>query len=111
MADVPEPTVRVVRYEVCALPDGHSWRRHFILHVEWRGNDRWAVTQDWDLKPCLASDGQWDFEPRPSERTPEWAEGHYFDLDTALRLAKEAAPELTMNGYTPADMLARDGKG
>lgn len=111
MADVPEPTVRVVRYEVCALPEGHNWWRHFVLHVEWRDNDRWAVTQDWDLKPCLARDGQWDFEPRPSERTAEWAEGHYFDLDTALGLAKEAAVKLDVEGLTAPDVLARGVKG
>ncbi|MGI5162731.1 hypothetical protein ACQEU3_46995 [Spirillospora sp. CA-253888] len=103
----PEPTVRATRYAVCALPDDHEWRRHFVIHVEWRGDDRWAVVQPGEPAPCLSSDGTWDWEMRPSERTDEWIATHRFDLDTALRLAEEAAPHLTVNGSTPADVLAR----
>lgn len=106
-ADLPEPTVRVTRYEVCALPEGHELRRHFIIHVEPRG-DRWAVVQPFQPAPCLGSDGEWDWEPQLSSRTDEWIATHRFDLETALELAKREAPKLTVNGRTAADFLAHD---
>lgn len=111
MSDVPEPTVRVTRYEVSCLPEHHPMRRHFIIHVEPREGDTWAVVQPWQPAPCLGSDGEWDWEMRPSERTEEWLATHRFDLDTALILAKREAPKLTVNGSTAADVLARGIKG
>ncbi len=42
---------------------------------------------------------------RPSERDDDWLDAHRFDLDTALMLAKEAAPKVTVNGFTVADAL------
>ena len=43
--------------------------------------------------------------PSPSGREDDWLATHRFDLDTALNLAKEAAPKLTTNGFTVADAL------
>jgi hypothetical protein len=42
---------------------------------------------------------------RPSEREDDWLDTHRFDLDTALKLAKEQAPLVTVNGYTVTDAL------
>lgn len=106
MSDVPEPTVRVTRYEVSCLPQDNINAHHFTITVEWRGDDRWAVLHHGF---CLGADGEWDDEPRPSSREDDWLETHRFDLDTALILAKREAPKLTINGLTAADVLARTG--
>lgn len=107
MAETPTPTphVRATRYEVSCLPDGHDDLGHFSITVEYRGRDRWAVLQRgrW----CLSNTGEWDYEPTPSDRTGEWLAAHRFDRDTALRLAREQAPLIRVNGHTVADALAR----
>lgn len=99
-----EPTVRVTRYEVSCVPPDNIDAPHFTVAVEYRGRDLWAVVR---MGECLGTDGEWDFEPRPSSREDDWLDTHRFDLDTALRLAKEVAPELTVNGFTVADVLAK----
>lgn len=99
-----EPYVRATRYVVNLLPDSDPHGHVFELTVEWRGNDQWAVLNGhW----CLSADGDWDYERQPSERADDWIATHRFDLDTALRLAKEAAPDVTVNGRTAAQALAR----
>lgn len=40
-------------------------------------------------------------------REDDWLAAHRFDLDTALKLAREAAPHVTVNGRTVADALTR----
>lgn len=103
-----EPTVRATRYEVSCVPPDHALHRHMALHVVWRGGDQWAVTQPWEPAPCLGADGEWEYEPHPSERTDEWKAAHRFDLDTALDLAKREAPKLTVRGRTAAQWLAEE---
>lgn len=76
----------------------------WCITVEWRGGDRWAVTRS---GCCLGSDGEWEYEPLPSSRTDEWKAAHRFDVDTALRLAQEALPKLTVNGHKIGDVVAR----
>ena len=100
-----EPYVFTTRITVnllheSAAPDAHV----FEITVEYRGNRRWAILRHGQ---CLGADGTWDYELRPSEREDEWIASHRFDLDTALRLAKEAAPGVTVNGLAAADALAR----
>ncbi|MGW9375680.1 hypothetical protein ACWGVR_37385, partial [Streptomyces xanthophaeus] len=56
---------------------------------------------------CLGSDGTWEYEMRPSEREDEWLDAHRFDLDTALKLARDQAPLVTVNGFTVDDALKR----
>jgi hypothetical protein len=75
----------------------------FCINVEYRGNDLWAVKF---LSRCLDSEGRWDYEPQPSSREDEWLATHRFDLDTALRLAIEAAPNVRINGKTALEVLA-----
>lgn len=102
MTATPEPIVKATRYSVCCLPEDGIDSQVFEITVEHRGNDRWAVK--WHSQ-CLAADGTWDYEMRPSEREDEWLAEHRFDLDTALKLAKEQAPLVTVNGFTVADAL------
>lgn len=100
----PEPIVQVTRYEVSLLPESNINRRHFTLYVEWRGNDTWAVTNG--FHECLGTDGSWSYESIPSERRDEWIVEHRFDLDTALKLARDHAPNATVNGFTAALVYA-----
>jgi len=97
------PTVRVTRYEVSCLPEDDPERFAWTLTVEYRGRDLWAVCR---MGQCLGTDGQWDYEPRPSGREDDWLKTHCFDLDTALRLAEKAAPHIVVSGLTPAGLLA-----
>ena len=107
----PEPTVRVTRYEVTCLPPDHPEAHHFTVRVENRGRGLWAVT---DGAHCLGKDGRWDYEPLPSNREDDWRASHRFDRDTALDLAKKAAPRMTVNGWTVervlADIAAREAE-
>jgi hypothetical protein len=56
---------------------------------------------------CLGKDGRWDYERSPSNRGEGWKKKHRFSLQEALRLAHEAAPKLKINGYLPADIIAK----
>jgi hypothetical protein len=89
------------------LPPDHREHGHFEVTVEWRGDGRWAVMH---MGYCLGLDGDWEYESIPSERRDEWLATHRFDLDTALRLAREAAPEVTVNGWT-VERVLRDEAG
>ncbi|MEV6547942.1 hypothetical protein AB0M57_04440 [Streptomyces sp. NPDC051597] len=104
MTETPEVLVTVTRYEVSLLPEGHRARCHFTITVEHRGGASWAVL---DGPFCLGLDGDWEYEPLPSNRTDEWISTHRFDLKTALELAKQAAPRVTVNGCTAAEVYHR----
>lgn len=97
---------RVTEYVVNAVPenlcvDYYAWN----IGVSWRGpDDLWAVTH---IGSCLGKNGRWDYEPSSSNRTDHWKETHRFPLEEALRLAHEAAPKLKINGYLPADIIAK----
>ncbi|MBG0828525.1 hypothetical protein HS041_12175 [Planomonospora sp. ID67723] len=99
----PEPEVRVTRYDVSCLPSDDINVHAYTLTVEWRGGDIWAVM---DGPFALNADGVKDYEPRPSSRDDEWLATHRFDLDTALKIAKKAAPLMTVNGLPVAGALA-----
>lgn len=100
-----EIDVRTTEYSVCALPEDHFDAGMFTIKVAYRGDGRWAVLRG---KLCLGSDGRWDFEPIPSDRTAEWLAAHRFDEKTAVKLAYEAAPKVRLNGWTPESILAHD---
>lgn len=122
MGDVPEPTVRVTRYEVSCLPEDLSdaWAGNFTVTVEYRGEGLWSVSQGEHRK--LGADGTWSWGYRWQEGTREpvtdeerddyergrgeWLAAHRFDEETALRLAREAAPLLKIRDFTVADALA-----
>lgn len=99
----PGPAM-ATEYTICALPEGDINHGSYAITVAYRGDGRWAVLHH---RWCLGTDGVWDFEMRPSEREDEWLDAHRFDLDTALRLAAEAAPGVEVNGITAAEVAAR----
>lgn len=99
---IPEPTVRPTAYLVSCLPPESLNYKAFSIEVVRRNGDRFAVLHN---GRCLDSNGTWGYAPMPP-RTDEWIATHRFDLETALRLAKEQAPLIEVNGYTIADVLA-----
>lgn len=105
MTTVPEPRVLATSYTVSCLPYDDIDSEAFSIQVDYAGHGRWAVRLRGSR--CLAADGRWDWEPIPSERTDEWLAKYRFDLDTAIRLAKEQAPRVTVNGHTVEQVLAR----
>jgi hypothetical protein len=99
-----EAQVQVTEYEVSCLPADHPEHYTFAIKVAWRGPDSWAVVR---MASCLDAEGNWDWEPSPSNRDDDWLATHRFDLDTAMALAKEAAPRIVVNGWTIEKVLAR----
>ncbi|MFF7795604.1 hypothetical protein [Streptomyces sp. NPDC007991] len=98
----PEPTVQATHYSVNCLPEDGIDSHVFEITVEYRGRNLWAVKRH---SQVLGADGVWDYEMRPSERDDDWLAGHRFDLDTALKLAKQQTPLVTVNGHTVSDAL------
>jgi hypothetical protein len=92
-----EVVPRVTEYTVCALPEDDINAGSFAITVAYRGRNLWAVSRH---RRCLGADGNWDYESIPSERRDEWLAAHRFDEQTALRLAVEHAPKVTVNGWT-----------
>jgi len=105
MADpAPGINARVTEVTVSAIPEGNVNHGAYAITVQWRGDDQYAVKRH---SLVLGSDGEWDYEPSPSNREDDWIETHRFGYDEAIRLAVEAAPGMTVNGFTVADSLAR----
>ena len=99
----------VTEIMVTALPPDHDEAAMFAVWVQWRGDDRYAVSR-WSQSSAnrvLDADGVWVWEPRPSEREEDVIALTRFGRDTALRMAHEAAPRVTVNGWTPAKVLER----
>lgn len=115
---VPAATVQAVKYVVSCMPEGED-RDSFGVTVECRGEGRWGVFRN--AHCCLGSDGTWSWgyswrdgaqEPASDEEwteyhagRDEWLDAHRFDEETALRLAQEHAPLITVNGFTVSDAL------
>lgn len=95
---------QAVTYEVGVLPPDHIDAHSFRITVEWRGGEAWAVLH---MRYCLGADGEWDWEAHPSERSDDWLATHRFPLEEALRLAREVAPTVKVNGTTAAELAAR----
>lgn len=87
---------------VTEAEDDVNWHL-FSINVVYAGRGRWAIRRH---GRCLNAAGQWDYESIPSERTDEWLAAYRFDRETALRLAAEAAPKVTVNGWTVTGVLA-----
>jgi hypothetical protein len=99
----PSDNMRITEVTVCALPEDHIEHDAYALRVQWRGGETHAVTR---MRRCLGTDGEWDFEPSPSNRDDDWIATHRFGYDEALRLAVEAAPHVKVSGHSVADALA-----
>jgi hypothetical protein len=91
----PEPLVTITRYEVSVLPQGDINRKYFTLFVELK-RDGWVVT---DGHAFYAEDGTW----QPSQ----WLARHFADYEEAVSMAREIAPEMTVNGHTAVDAYRR----
>lgn len=100
---VPDPTVQAIEYAMNCLPDDDLDSHLFEVRVQYRGAGRYAVIRGGDL--CLGADGTWDHGVKEYDRGDTWLNAHRFDLDTALKLAKEQAPLVTVNGHTVTDAL------
>lgn len=103
MPELPEPNAKAVLYEVSLLPEDHIDYRPFVVTVEERGG-QWAVVHG---DRCLGADGAWVRGVKPHGRGDAWLATHRFDLDTALRLAREAAPYVDVNGTTASSAYQR----
>ena len=117
-----KPIVQPTKYIVTCLPeDPDDLGSHvFGLSVEYRGAGRWGVFRGSHC--CLGADGTWSWGYRgpDGDREPEtdaecdaynrgqdaWLAEHRFDVETALRLAREAAPLVTVNGITVEQAIA-----
>lgn len=98
----PNPgIVRATRYEVNLVPEHADPGSIYAITVNYRGDDRWAVIRH---TLCLSSEGRWDRERVSSEREEEWLNTHRFDLDTALRLAKEQATDIAPAAWRGKDL-------
>jgi len=90
-----EPTVQVTpdRYEVNATPYPNDYlnRHYFSVWVVYRGQDRWSVNPEPNMRMCLNRDGEWDYEPAPTNHEEGWRERHRFEFVEALVLAKGVA--------------------
>lgn len=78
----------------------------YELAVEYRGRGLWGVylRKVW----CLSSSGKWDREMLPSSYTDAWLRRHRFQLDDALRRAREAAPGIVVNGRTLSQLIEHE---
>jgi hypothetical protein len=90
----------ISQYTISATPAGrdqynHLWDLHVDRSVQMDGTEKWAVR--W-MGRCLGRDGEWDYEPIPSSRSDRWLAQYRHDLETALRLAVAAAPDVEVNG-------------
>jgi hypothetical protein len=103
MPDLPVH-VEVTSYLVSCLPANYGARRHFMLTVEYRGPDSWAVCSSGGV---YSVDGHWTSEPSSSERGDDWKALYRMSLEQALAFAQRLAPALTCNGVTVATALER----
>lgn len=101
-----EVFVQPTRYEVTAWPGPRDSvnRMHYVLYVEWRGEDRWCIT---DGSYCYRRDGHKSYERQPSSRTDRFKNAYRFSLDEALMLAKQIAAKMTVGaGPNRRDLTA-----
>ena len=82
-------------------PEGYIGLSAWALKVAYRGRDRWAVLHH---GLCLSTTGTWDYESSPTNREDEFLATHRFGFREALDLAEKAAPDITVNGRTAAEI-------
>jgi hypothetical protein len=92
---------RVSVFQESDDPDHDIGLSSWDVTVAYRGRGLWAVTHH---SYCLNKNGGWDYEMRPSERDDDWLGEHRFPLDEAVRLAKQIAPHISINGRTAAEL-------
>jgi hypothetical protein len=109
-AIVSEVREWVSAYTINATPPGadqynYLWEIKVEHAGQMDGSTKWAVR--WQGR-CLSRRGEWEYEPIPSSRSDGWLARHRFDhLESALRAARVAAPEVEINGRRAKDVSAR----
>jgi hypothetical protein len=112
---VPAVTLTPKAFRVSALPDDFPDGDMWTLHLEVRHDGVWVVRH---RSAFLGLDGAWSYgfqwyrDGRAAEPETEvemddhnaaedaWQAAHRFDLDTAIKLATEAAQTVTVMGKT-----------
>jgi hypothetical protein len=102
-------------YEVSIWPEECSGmdQAMYCCSVVYSGYGNWSVRRGGASSdaPVLGADGEWHHERLPSDRTRKELARDRFDLETALRLARDMAPRVTLNGLTAEQALARHQHG
>jgi hypothetical protein len=110
-----EPRTAVTSYEVTIWPEECSGMDSamYCCSVMYSGHGNWSVRRGSASSdaPVLGSDGKWWRERLPSERRRSELAEHRFDLETALKLARDMAPRVELNGVTAREALARHQHG
>jgi hypothetical protein len=78
--------IEVSSYRIVLLPAGHPMRGFASVTVRLCDSGRWQIDR---LGFLLDADGRWE---QGAKRPPKWRGEREFDLETALRLARAAAP-------------------
>lgn len=101
MTDTPMLQPHAVRYQFvpaemfvgAPMDTAHLSDPHAIT-VEWRGGDRWAVMAGagWSPQRVWSEvDGEWEYEPLPSERGDDFLKRTRYDRETALSIGAKLA--------------------
>lgn len=86
--------LEVAVYRIALLPAGHPMREFAAVSVRLCDSGRWQVDR---LGYLLDADGRWGDGTR---RSLEWRAAREFELETALRLARAAAPHVRVGDTT-----------
>lgn len=86
-------------YDEYDFSDKSTW----TLTVEERGEHSWAVKK---MGSVLSKDGEWEYEPSPSNRDDDFIARCRFSEAEALRLAMIAVNDVVWNGNTIAQAQA-----
>lgn len=95
------------RYDVSVLPEGHIDYDAFIVTVQYRGRDFWAVVRH-DRLELSDTLGTWDW-PTGDDRCDEnYLADHRFPFGRAVFLARTAVVNVRVNGFTALDVLREE---
>ncbi len=110
-ATAPVVFEQVTEYRVAPCPLNDPDARHFALIVRAVkfAPDKWVVTDGFEPGGYMAPDGRWHWDVLPDAGgwPDDWRDAYRYDLDAALRIAREAAPKQVVNGGTWAQWQER----
>jgi hypothetical protein len=110
-----EVNERVITYEYSVFteaddPEHYIGLSSWTIEVAYRGRGLWGVLH---RGFALGKDGTWDYESSPSNREDDWLGEHRWPLAEAQERALKAAPHVSVNGRTAAEVkieLLMEGK-